>query len=244
LSWTSAGDDNVNLGNLTGNYRIQYATYTASWSTASTPTDATTVTLSTTSAVPGSAQSYTATGLTAGLIYYFVLWTGDEVPNWSDISNTTSTIPLAPIRSVTLVSGSPLAFGDLMTGDQVVASTGVLIRNDGTLPSTYMMRASTSTPGTPWAVSASTPAGPDVLVFFGAYDDATAPVLGDFGVEDVIGPSDLPCTGTRYTVTGAITGDNVPAGEDRLLWIRLDMPTTTRTTVPQALKIEITAQPP
>jgi hypothetical protein len=38
--------------------------------------------------VPGSAETYTATGLTAGLTYYFVLWTGDEVPNWSEVSNT------------------------------------------------------------------------------------------------------------------------------------------------------------
>ncbi|HNF60042.1 MAG TPA: hypothetical protein PLN89_10740, partial [Elusimicrobiota bacterium] len=53
LSWNSAGDDNVNLGNLTGTYRIQYATYTAVWSTASTPANATTVTISTTNVVPG-----------------------------------------------------------------------------------------------------------------------------------------------------------------------------------------------
>jgi hypothetical protein len=96
LAWTSAGDDGM-IGNLTGNYRIQYATYTATWSTSSTPTNATTVTLATTTQSPGSAQGYTATGLTGGLTYYFVLWSGDEVPNWSTISNTTSTIP--PNRS-------------------------------------------------------------------------------------------------------------------------------------------------
>ncbi|MBK8576532.1 MAG: hypothetical protein IPN90_12945 [Elusimicrobia bacterium] len=92
LNWNSAGDDMVTLGNLTGNYRIQYATYTASWSTSSTPSNATTVTISTTNATPGSAQSYTATGLTGGSTYYFVLWTGDEVPNWSDVSNTASVL--------------------------------------------------------------------------------------------------------------------------------------------------------
>ncbi|MBK8576263.1 MAG: VCBS repeat-containing protein [Elusimicrobia bacterium] len=89
LNWSSAGDDGT-YNNLTGNYRIQYATYTASWSTGSTPSNATTVTISTTNATPGSAQSYVATGLTAGLTYYFVLWSGDEVPNWSDVSNTAS----------------------------------------------------------------------------------------------------------------------------------------------------------
>ncbi|MBK8871656.1 MAG: VCBS repeat-containing protein [Elusimicrobia bacterium] len=91
LTWSSAGDDG-SFGNLTGDYRIQYATYTVSWSTSSTPTDATTVTISTTNMVPGSAQSRTITGLTAGLTYYFVLWTADEVPNWSTISNTASAV--------------------------------------------------------------------------------------------------------------------------------------------------------
>jgi predicted nucleotidyltransferase len=100
LSWTSAGDDGMN-GNLTGQYRIQYATYTATWSTSSTPANATTVTLATTTQSPGSAQGYTATGLTGGLTYYFVLWSGDEVPNWSTISNTTNTVPAAPV-TVTL----------------------------------------------------------------------------------------------------------------------------------------------
>jgi hypothetical protein len=42
LTWNSAGDDGMN-GNLTGTYRIQYATYTPTWSTSSTPTNATTV---------------------------------------------------------------------------------------------------------------------------------------------------------------------------------------------------------
>ncbi|MBK8870390.1 MAG: NHL repeat-containing protein [Elusimicrobia bacterium] len=51
VTWNSAGDDGA-FNNLTGTYRIQYATYTVSWSTSSTPTDATTVTVATTSAVP------------------------------------------------------------------------------------------------------------------------------------------------------------------------------------------------
>jgi hypothetical protein len=37
LTWNSAGDDGMN-GNVTGTYRIQYATYTPTWSTSSTPT--------------------------------------------------------------------------------------------------------------------------------------------------------------------------------------------------------------
>jgi hypothetical protein len=96
LEWNSVGDDGL-YNALTGNYRIQYATYTVSWSTASTPTDATTVTIGTTSVTPGSAQTKVITGLTVGTTYYFVLWSQDEVNNWSDISNTTSAIPLSTV---------------------------------------------------------------------------------------------------------------------------------------------------
>ncbi|MBL8023262.1 MAG: hypothetical protein JNK54_03120, partial [Elusimicrobia bacterium] len=91
LSWASAGDDGM-IGNLTGNYRIQYATYTASWSTSTTPTNATTVTIATTSVTPGSSRSRTMTGLPGGMTHYFVLWTQDESSNWSGISNTTSAV--------------------------------------------------------------------------------------------------------------------------------------------------------
>jgi DNA-binding beta-propeller fold protein YncE len=94
LSWNSPGDDGV-FNDLTGNYRIQYATYTLSWSTSSTPTNATTVTVATTSVAPGSAQSWTLGSLDGGVTYYFVLWTQDDANNWSGISNTTSAVPSA-----------------------------------------------------------------------------------------------------------------------------------------------------
>lgn len=69
LSWSSAGDDDT-AGDLTGSYRIQYATYSATWDTSSTPTNATTLTLSTTSASPGVSISTTISGLTPGATYY------------------------------------------------------------------------------------------------------------------------------------------------------------------------------
>jgi hypothetical protein len=111
LNWSSAGDDGM-IGNLTGTYRIQYATYTASWSTSTTPTNATTVTIATTTQTPASAQANLVTGLTGGLTYYFVLWTADEVPNWSTISNTTSAVPVADLvvpstSTLAATSGNP-----------------------------------------------------------------------------------------------------------------------------------------
>jgi predicted nucleotidyltransferase len=242
LTWNSAGDDGM-IGNLTGNYRIQYATFTASWSTSTTPADATTVTISTSNVVPGVSRSIS---VDVALIveHYFVIWTQDEANNWSVISGTASATPFLGVRSMTIVSGSPLAFGSVNLGTQVVASTGVVVRNNGNLLNSYTLRASTYTAGTPWSVSNSPPAGPDALVVYGVYDDVTAPVLGDFGVEDLIETSAQVGSETKFSVSGAITGTSVPAGEDRPLWIRLDMPTTSRTVAPQSIRIEISAQPP
>jgi hypothetical protein len=89
LSWASAGDDG-STGDLTGNYRIQYATYSATWATGSTPTNATTITIATTSVTPGVVQSTTIAGLSTGMTYYFGLFTQDESSNWSNVSNTAS----------------------------------------------------------------------------------------------------------------------------------------------------------
>jgi hypothetical protein len=153
-------------------------------------------------------------------------------------------VPFVSIRSVTIEGLSTLGFGVVNLGSQVVASTGVVIRNDGTLMNKYSMRASTDTVGTPWSVQSSTPAGPDAMVIFGLFDDDTGPVLGNFDVDDVIGPTDNSSSSSVYSIDGSNTGTNVPAGEDRKLWIRMDMPTTSRTETPQSIRIRITAEPP
>jgi len=81
LTWTSPGDDGTS-GNLSGKFRIDYATYTKAWSCTDYQIE-----LSTTDCKPLTKFSYTITGLIPGTTYYFALWTGDRVPNWSDISN-------------------------------------------------------------------------------------------------------------------------------------------------------------
>jgi hypothetical protein len=81
VSWGSAGDDGV-FNNLTGYYRIQYATYTATWSTSTTPTNAYTSTITATNVAPGVVQSTTiVVSPTTPQTWYFVLWTADEVGN-------------------------------------------------------------------------------------------------------------------------------------------------------------------
>jgi hypothetical protein len=128
VTWNSAGDDGSS-GNLTGNYRIQYATYTVAWSTSSTPTNATTVTTSVTEAAPGSAQLKEITGLTEGTTYYFVLWSQDDATIWSGISNTISAFPYPPIPTVSL-SEAVGQVGWLVRGDtQRILGTAEVVSN-------------------------------------------------------------------------------------------------------------------
>ena len=107
LSWTAPGDDS-----LTGTpkqYDLRYSTaaITAGNFDAATPW----------SGVPipgpaGTRQSVTVTGLQPTTTYWFAVKTGDEVPNWSVISNVISKTTLAPpdtIRPAPVASTSVTA---------------------------------------------------------------------------------------------------------------------------------------
>lgn len=96
LTWTSAGDNDA-AGQLPGGsaYKIQYSTYTASWSTASAQ-----VTISTSGVQPGSTQYYAVAGLLGNTTYYLRLWTNDEAGNFSALSNGATALTLPqPVSS-------------------------------------------------------------------------------------------------------------------------------------------------
>ena len=83
LSWTAPGDDDLPVGSA-ATYDLRYDTSpitAATWASA-IPVDGEPA-----PAPYGSPESFTITGLTAGITYYFALKAADEVPNWSAISN-------------------------------------------------------------------------------------------------------------------------------------------------------------
>ncbi|MBI5573744.1 MAG: right-handed parallel beta-helix repeat-containing protein [Elusimicrobia bacterium] len=108
LSWTSPGA-NYDLDSLPSGsqYKIQYSSYSINWSTASAN-----LTISTSAVSPGSLQSYTLTGLIGGATYYIRIWTGDETPSWSDLSNDATAqakpdnTPPAGISNLTALKGA------------------------------------------------------------------------------------------------------------------------------------------
>jgi hypothetical protein len=91
LSWTAPGDDGATRA-LNGTYRIYYSSVGADLAglTPTTPVAGTLsrVDIATTNVTPGSLQRYILGGLISdGTTYYARIFTADEVPNWSDISN-------------------------------------------------------------------------------------------------------------------------------------------------------------
>ena len=92
LVWTAPGDDGT-VGRAT-RYDLRYRTSAIAGTDTTTWWNAATV-VNMTSKVPsasGTLDSMVVTGLTAGIRYYFILRTADEVPNWSGYSNVASFI--------------------------------------------------------------------------------------------------------------------------------------------------------
>ncbi len=85
LNWTTPGDDS--LSGTASQFDLRYAT---SPITSANFASATRVTGLPAPAVPGTRQSMLVTGLTPNTTYWFAIKTGDEVPNWSGLSNVVS----------------------------------------------------------------------------------------------------------------------------------------------------------
>lgn len=239
LTWTAPGDDMI-YNNLTGNYRIQYSSNIATaWSTSTTPSGAYTTTIAT-GAVVGAAQRTTVT-VTTNDTYYIVIWSQDDVGEWSALSNIANTTPGVILRSVT-VTGSPYNFGSLAVGASSVTASGITVTNSGNVSTTYFLSAATTTAGSPWILGPALPAGPDSPVVAGGFH-ATRPGAGLFGPEDVLTNASQTASGTAYSIDGTQTGVAAGVGQVRTLWFKLDMPTTSATSTSQDITVTLTASP-
>ncbi|WP_171636624.1 fibronectin type III domain-containing protein [Paenibacillus plantarum] len=109
LSWTAVGDDN-NSGTATSydvRYNMSYISST-NWATSTQATG------EPTPAAPGTPQSMTVTGLSAGVTYYFAIKAVDDVGNVSSLStiasattNVSASDTTAPADVTNLAVGSP-----------------------------------------------------------------------------------------------------------------------------------------
>ncbi|MFH0972312.1 MAG: fibronectin type III domain-containing protein [Candidatus Micrarchaeota archaeon] len=111
LSWTSPGDD----GN-SGTAFIYDIRYSASVITPASWNSAMQAVGEPAPEVAGSLQTFTITGLAPGSAYYIAMKTGDEVPNFSNISNVimNSTIDTAPPSTISNLT-APFAAENAIT---------------------------------------------------------------------------------------------------------------------------------
>ena len=133
LIWTAPGDDG-SVGTAS-QYDIRYSISTitdANWASA------TQVTGEPAPKTPGSAETFTVTGLQNGTAYYFAIRTADEVPNWSALSNVAQRATLdqiAPARIDDLTAAPGASSGEILLSWTATGDDGSI----GTA-SAYVMR--------------------------------------------------------------------------------------------------------
>ena len=104
LTWTAPGDDG-NTGTAS-EYDIRYSTSpitVANWNAA-------TQCIGEPAPQPvGSSERFTLTRLSPSTIYYFALKTGDEVSNWSPLSNVASGTTLSKLSPIPIPIPPPIS---------------------------------------------------------------------------------------------------------------------------------------
>ena len=246
LYWSTPGDDGWNNTLAAGSkYIIDYATYTIQWSTENYK-----VSISTSGVAPHIEVSHTITGLTGDTTWYFQIWTRDEVPtNWSGLSNG-ATIYVNPILSVS-ISTNTYDFGEVPVGASTHTVSIIAVTNEGNVKQTYSLKISSVvlSNGDPslWEVGTDTDTAPanDKFLFYSIFH-GTNVALNYFKPNDITTEANQVSTSERFTYEDdgpyKQTGENVPPGEERKLWFRLDMPTGVTTAKEEKITITISAE--
>ncbi|NIM03945.1 hypothetical protein GTN66_07375 [bacterium] len=227
LSWIAPGDDGT-IGTA-NQYDIRYSTAASQSPAISTATFGGASSVSEFSPIPdplvaGSTQSMTITGLTGGATYYFAIRTADEVSNWGDLSNGGTTWAQVVILSVS-ISTDTISGGIVNAASNFnIANSSVGVTNTGNVFERFILSCSSiSTPGN-WTVTGSTPTTNSEFRLMGIFN-SIQPVSGNYDINiDTI--TDTPSSASAVRYSGDQTGNNVPIGDIRWLWISFDPPTS------------------
>ena len=205
------------------------------------------VTLWGSSATAGVALStLTIANLTGGYTYYFRA----ASRNWNNIPNYAVAVStqLEVVLSLS-ISPTTYAYGQIPLNTSTNSATNLTLTNEGNVDVNFSINATTITPDSQWQVWDSTETAPayNKLLLRAVFHDII-PTLADYGDEDLVTEqirvSQNITGGGRYTVNNVQTGIAVPAGEQRKIWFRLDMPTSSYSVKPQSLKFTIEAGQP
>jgi len=239
LSWSTPGDDGwTNTLPSGSEYRIDYSTYSKQWSK-----DTYEVSIPTSGVTPYTEVSRKITGLTGDTTWYFQIWTRDEVPNWSGLSNG-ATVWVCPIIGVS-ISTDTYDFGEVPLGNSTHTVSIIIVTNDGNITEDFGLSCATTTPGgSPWypGLVGESSDYYNRFILRGVFN-ATEVATDDFGPEDTIEANiRWSQTTSTFTVTGSYTGVNVEADDNRNIWFRLDLPTTSGTSKDQQITATITGR--
>ena len=138
--------------------------------------------------------------------------------------------------SVSVTSGSPVAFGIVAASSTTRSTVAAVLANDGNVAETYSLSL---TDPTDWTFHATTP-GVDVYVLSAMF--STAAPGAAFGAEDALTDTPAACTAAKFGNTAAAeSGLVVPESEARNLWLEFKAPTTTSSYAQKTITVTITA---
>ncbi len=239
LSWSTPGDDGWDNTLAEGSkYRIDYSTYVIAWSTNTYDVD-----ISTSGVAPYTEVSHTITGLTGNCTYYFRIWTADEIPNWSGLSNG-ATVWVNSVLSVS-ISTDTINLGVVEPGSYALTVSSVVVTNNGNIKQKFKLKI-VSEPNGAWDSVTATSPGAEQYRYSGIFC-STQPVTSDFLSGDSFSVSTERTSSStdlaRDTDPDGQKGFNVSPDNTRNLWFKFEAPTSTDITTTQAIPVRIIAIP-
>ncbi len=212
LQWTAPHEDGTQ-GNAVSEYAFKHHSESI---TADNWENATTVLNPPTPSTPGSVESLLVQGLVEGMTYYFAVRSADEVPNWSEISNS----PFAASGSDVTRPGSVSGF--TATAEETTVELGWTNPGDADVQGTELRYSTDSFPtgpwdgsylarvwGGPWEAESHVHAtvSPGTTYFYAAFafDDAYPYPNFSTGSQDSATPGDFTPPGpvTEFQATGS-----------------------------------------
>jgi len=181
-------------------------------------------------------SSWTVSGLTGGESYYFNV----ASLNWNGSSNSvTTSMLLGPCLSVAFTTAT-YDFGPLAIASSAASTSSLAVVNNGNIVVNLGLSVSTTTPS-PWHIGVSTPTDLNSVVMFAVFGSSAA--WGDFGAQDLLQDNQVTWSAAPpgpYSVSfSTASGVSVAPGEERQIWLRIDMPTLSSTAHKQTLQLTL-----
>jgi tetratricopeptide (TPR) repeat protein/N-acetylneuraminic acid mutarotase len=182
-----------------------------------------------------SLSTLTVSGLAGDTTYYFRVGS----LNWNSVPNYAASVSTRTIGILSIsISTGLYSYGSVIMSSAVVSTETIVVTNNGDIPTTWSVRASTISPSL-WNLTTGSPAQ-DLFRMRAAFHNVQ-PSTSAFQAEDILAVTDASSSGTIFSIDGTQTGQSVPAGGTRNLWFLMETPPITSTVEEQKVSVTITA---